>query len=796
MAETVRAGGSTAPLDRYAWYPQPGPQTAAYTATWCPEIFFGGGKFGGKSDFLIGDFGQDVELYGPNWHGILFRQTLPELEEIMRRAWEIYPRLGGVYESTRKLWSFPQGSTLKLRYLENVKDFYHYNGHSYTWIGADELPQHPTGEGYHMLKGCLRWGAAEVPRKRIRASGNPGGPGHGWVSDYFKLLEYPMGYKAIWDERGKMCRMYIPSRATDNRLGLTKDPGYIDRLYNVGGPDLVRAWLENDWSIISGAYFTDRLFICRPVELPKYWVRTRSYDHGTAKPFSVGWWAVSDGAELKLDFGDGLTRFWVPPGCAIRYREWYGAAGPDKGLKLTAREIGRGIREREQGEQIAYGVADPSIFIEAGGPSVAEEFLKEGINWLPADNSRLAGWEQFRARTRGDSEGRPGVIVFNTCKDFIRAYPLAQHDPHRPEDVDCFVAGTLISTPGGDRAVESLKIGDLVNTPIGPRKVYICGEPKATECHKVEFEDGRSLVGTSLHKVFVEGVGLVSLDQLDCNATVAVWNTSNLKPMHPLLTRVLNIEGIGTGAIITLMVGGCRKGLLHCIGKYLLMPLALFLEAWLYIIKITTRTIILLRIWKCWRLENMHAYTLERDFQGGHYGTNLPNGEPASLVRKRFEAMRKRCALELLNGNFRALIVGLLLRQKPLLQSSAINATGVRGWLNKFVRFAGGSSYKKRMASARPSPVRINAVGSCGVAEVYRLRVEHAHLYYANGFLVSNTRGEDHALDESRYFFTSRPWAVAEPRVYEPPKQIEDIKPTFNQLLNQTARSKSGYKRI
>lgn len=436
MADAICPTGATNALEQYAWYPQPGPQTAAYTATWCPEIFFGGGKFGGKSSFLIGDFAQDIERYGPNWQGILFRQTFPELEEILRQTYEVYPKMGGVYEVGKRTWTFPQGSSLKLRYLEAITDFWRYNGHSYTWIGADELPQHPSGEGYHMLKGCLRWAAAEVPRKRIRASGNPGGPGHGWVSDYFKLLEYPMGYQQIWDARGKMCRMYIPSRATDNRIGLTRDPQYIDRLYNTGGPDLVRAWLENDWSIISGAYFTDRLFICRPTAIPEHWLRFRSYDHGRAKPFSVNWFAVSPGEALTIDRGDGPKQFWVPANTLVMYREWYGATGPDKGLGITAREIGRGILERERGEQITYGVADPSIFIQDGGPSISEEFIKEGVYWQPADNSRIAGWEQFRARTKCDEDGKPGLIIFSTCKDFIRCYPLAQHDLHRPEDLD------------------------------------------------------------------------------------------------------------------------------------------------------------------------------------------------------------------------------------------------------------------------------------------------------------------------------------------------------------------------
>lgn len=37
-----------------AWRPQPGPQTAALKKAWVGELFFGGARGGGKSDFYSG----------------------------------------------------------------------------------------------------------------------------------------------------------------------------------------------------------------------------------------------------------------------------------------------------------------------------------------------------------------------------------------------------------------------------------------------------------------------------------------------------------------------------------------------------------------------------------------------------------------------------------------------------------------------------------------------------------------------------------------------------------------------
>lgn len=126
----------------------------------------------------------------------------------------------------------------------------------------------------------------------------------------------------------------------------------------------------------------------------------------------------------------------------MRYREWYGAAAPNVGLKLTNEAIAAGIAAREAGEPIAYGVADPSIFRSDGGPSIAEQMARRGIRWRRADNRRVAragpisGWDQVRQRLVGDGDGRPMLACFATCTDSIRTIPALQHDAGNAEDLD------------------------------------------------------------------------------------------------------------------------------------------------------------------------------------------------------------------------------------------------------------------------------------------------------------------------------------------------------------------------
>ena len=85
----------------------------------------------------------------------------------------------------------------------------------------------------------------------------------------------------------------------------------------------------------------------------------------------------------------------LPRGALVRYREWYGAAAPNVGLKMTAEAVGAGIVERELNDPtLRYGVLDPACFKEDGGPSLAERINKVLIQarlrpFHAADNSRV-----------------------------------------------------------------------------------------------------------------------------------------------------------------------------------------------------------------------------------------------------------------------------------------------------------------------------------------------------------------------------------------------------------------------
>jgi hypothetical protein len=424
--------GETAPAPSVVWRPQAGPQTALLT---CPvfEVFFGGARGGGKTDGMLGEWAVHADRYGKQAIGLMVRRTRTELQETFERARALFTPLGAQFTSVPMRCVMPGGARLTFAYLERDADAESYQGHSYTRVYVEEAGNFPSPAPILKLFATLRSGSG-VPC-RIRLTGNPGGPGHQWVRARYIDPE-PMGWRVMKDDVSGLERVYIPSRVGDNRhLGAD----YVARLRASGAPELVRAWLEGDWSVIAGAFFPEfdlRRHVIAPRELPEHWFRFRSLDWGSARPFSVGWWAVSDG-----ELAD------IPRGALVRYREWYGSTGkPNEGLRMTAEEVAQGIAQREAGdpkpENGLHGVADPAIFSSDGGPSIGERMARAAkVFFRPADNARvsrqgaLGGWDQVRARLRGDENG-PGVLIFSTCRDLIRTLPALQHDPDRPEDVD------------------------------------------------------------------------------------------------------------------------------------------------------------------------------------------------------------------------------------------------------------------------------------------------------------------------------------------------------------------------
>ena len=440
---------------RWVWRPQHGPQDDLVQ---CPytEVFFGGARGGGKTDGVLGKWALKERRYGKHFNAVMFRRTTVSAEDAIERSKDIYAPLGATFNESKLRWRMPNGGRVTFGYLEGIRDAEEYQGRNLTDAWVEEAGQYETSDPIDRLFGVLR-SAHGVPVQLILTA-NPGGAGQHWLRDRYKLVPFPMGPKLLTKRltNGAIHKIaVIPSRITDNKY-LGTD--YVNRLHLVGSTQLVKAWLEGDWTAIEGAFFdcwSEQKHVLTPFTIPTDWLRFRSADWGSASPFSIGWWAVvqddyvirssarrddvsgsvsgRDRRPINSDLVSRQLRT-LPRGALVRYREDYGASSPGKGLKLTAEQVADRIIERERGDKLTYGVLDPSAFKEDGGPSIAERINTKLIKakmppFREADNARVSragnhdrggpmgGWDQMRQRMIGE-DGVPTIYCFSTCVGF------------------------------------------------------------------------------------------------------------------------------------------------------------------------------------------------------------------------------------------------------------------------------------------------------------------------------------------------------------------------------------------
>jgi hypothetical protein len=422
--------------------PNPGPQTTFLAASE-QEVLYGGAAGGGKSYALLAD---PARYFGhKNFNGLILRRTNDELRELKWKSRELYPRLypGATWREKDSMWLFPSGAQLWMTYLERDEDVMRYQGQAFSYIAVDELTQYPTPFAWNYLRSRLR-SADNIEFDGLptfmRATTNPGGPGHGWVKRMFidpapagqpfdatdietgKVMIVPVGDPLFDEDRwGKPLfkRRFIPALLKDNPY-LMKGGNYAANLLSLS-ENQRRQLLEGDWTVADGAAFPEfraNTHTCPPFEIPKEWRRFRSCDFGYNSFSAVHWYAIDPVYETL-----------------VVYRELYVT-------RHTGKELSEKILELEQGERIDYGVLDSSVWHVRGhnGPTIEEEMRMAGTRWRQSDRTagaRVAGKNRLHELLKVDeTTGRPGIVFFNTCRQIITDLPIIPSDPDGTDDID------------------------------------------------------------------------------------------------------------------------------------------------------------------------------------------------------------------------------------------------------------------------------------------------------------------------------------------------------------------------
>ena len=413
--------------------PNAGPQTE-FLASGEREVLYGGAAGGGKSYAMLAD---PLRFMGhPSFSGLLLRHTNEELRELVWKSQEMYPKIWpGIKWSERKMqWTAPSGARLWFSYLDRDEDVMRYQGQAFSWIGFDELTQWHSPFAWDYMRSRLRSTAPDLPIY-MRATTNPGGPGHQWVKKMFidpapagkafhateiesgKTLAYPSGHSRAGEPLFK--RRFIPAMLTDNPY--LYDQGDYEAMLLSLPEHQRKQLLEGNWDVAEGAAFPEfdrSIHTTDPYDIPRNWVKFRACDYGYGSFSAVVWFACTPDEQLVV------------------YRELYVS-------KVLATDLADMVLELEENDgNIKYGVLDSSCWHKRGdiGPSLAEQMIQRGCRWRPSDRSagsRKAGKNELHRRLQVDEfSEEPRMVIFNNCTNIISQLPSLPLDKKNPEDVD------------------------------------------------------------------------------------------------------------------------------------------------------------------------------------------------------------------------------------------------------------------------------------------------------------------------------------------------------------------------
>ena len=415
------------------------------------DLFLGGGRGGGKTHLLAALFLRHCERHQERARCLVVRKSHPGLQDLEAEFRDFFTAVYGDrlrFDGQKHKFTLPNGATVQLDQMEREADFQKYQGKSFSHIAVDEAGQYASPALVDRLRSSLR-APAGVPVRFILIA-NPGGVGHTWLVRRYALAA---SWQPYTDEATDFEFVTINSTYQDNEF-IDRDRYARNLMASCAtDPELGRAWLEGDWSVIRGAYFASvldqqrvmvepwpRLPSAAPLDMwadgPSGWRYSLAHDYGSAAPSVTFVVAESPGAY-------GPDDYFYPPGSLVLVDE-DSTTHPDDisaGLGLTVPDqAGRIVDMCRRWGISPHGVADDAIFNNHGSAAgtIADEFRKAGVHFRRAHKgSRIGGWQAMR-RLLADAgkPDKPGLYVSRRCQVWWETVPNLPRDQRNPEDVD------------------------------------------------------------------------------------------------------------------------------------------------------------------------------------------------------------------------------------------------------------------------------------------------------------------------------------------------------------------------
>lgn len=403
------------------------------------EIALGGTRGSAKSRTVMSQVGLDDCQRVPNLKVLFLRKVMKTaaeaLDDLEREVFRYTP-----HTFTEAGVEFPNGSRILVGGYKDERDVEKYLGLEYDLLVMEEATQF-SEDRKDRIYGSVRTSKPNWrPRKYLTT--NADGPGLSWFKKTF-VVPYRAG------------------RETDTRLFEVSfkgnpflNPEYVKWLQGLKG-QLAKAWRDCDWDAFAGMAFPLFSFDRHVVrmedifDIPETWIKWRATDWGFASPFGTLW----------MTKNPDTRRIYV-------YREI-------KQAGLTSRQQAQIIKELTPPEEtIRIHYADPSLWERKDRDgeifTIVDEYKKNGILLTKGDNNRLSGKRKVDDALADLPDGKPGLMIFESCPATIDEISNAPADINNPEDVD---------TEAEDHMIDTLKYGFTNEKRVDRPKKPASGNP-------------------------------------------------------------------------------------------------------------------------------------------------------------------------------------------------------------------------------------------------------------------------------------------------------------------------------
>lgn len=253
----------------------------------------------------------------PEFGAVIFRREAAQITNeggLWDTAMGLYPQLGGMPRlHPNHRFVFPSGARVNFSGLQKETDVLNWQGGQIALVGFDELTHFSRSQFFYMLS---RNRSGSGVRPYIRATTNP--DSDSWVAEFISWwidqgTGYPIAERSgvlrwfvrvndllMWADSAEALAelhgvdpadaksvTFIAAKATDNQIGLAKDPGYMGNLKALALVERERL-LGGNWKIrpAAGLYFRReqvKVIASRPTDVEQ-WSWVRGWDLAATEP--------------------------------------------------------------------------------------------------------------------------------------------------------------------------------------------------------------------------------------------------------------------------------------------------------------------------------------------------------------------------------------------------------------------------------------------------------------------------------------------------------------------------------